>query len=333
MDKKPAVFESIDKSTEEVGHFSNAATINDHNILHYAIHIPKTGGTYFAGNANEYLMKTRKWKTWNNNTIQNNNHTTTIDRPWLCKIEKHIKHDELSAFPGNIPLFDTKTRHKCTAYTIESDYNTRANYTYTILREPKSHVLSQYFHCKESTDHQAHRHLMPSLDEWLQYWYNETINNNTSSFNDFVSWKEEVYGTDNKFKCYRPVNLQSRLLRINNTILLEDDLDAAMKDIESKFTIIGDNSQMMKSMCSIITRYSNIVPDQCDCSVDETQRLLSSFDHNVKHHGDNFNITNQQREWIDEITKADQKLYKYGKIIFARQVEQLEKEFDVKLCS
>ena len=72
MDKKPAVFESIDKSTEEVGHFSNAATINDHKILHYVIHIPKTGGTYFAGNANEYLMKTRKWKTWNNNTIQNN---------------------------------------------------------------------------------------------------------------------------------------------------------------------------------------------------------------------------------------------------------------------
>lgn len=138
-----------------------------------------------------------------------------------------------------------------------------------------------------------------------------------------------MHETDNKFNCYRPVNLQSRLLRVNNTILLGDDADAAIKDIESKFTIIGDNSQMNKSMCSIITRYSSIVPDQCDCSVDEAQRLLSSFDHNVKHHGDNFNITAQQREWIDEITKADQKLYKYGKIIFARQVEQLEKELDV----
>ena len=67
---------------EESGH-NNATNNNNNNnnngVLHYVIHIPKTGGTYFAANANEYLMKTRKWKIWNKNTIErsNNNHTTT----------------------------------------------------------------------------------------------------------------------------------------------------------------------------------------------------------------------------------------------------------------
>ena len=81
-----------------------------------------------------------------------------------------------------------------------------------------------------------------------------------------------------------------------------------------------------------ITRYSGIVPTQCDCSSLHDRRKLA-VDHGVTHHGNTFNITDQQRYWIDEITKLDQRLYKYGKIILARQVEKLEKEFNVSLCS
>ena len=298
--------------------------IDHHKVFHYIIHIPKTGGDFVAKNANKYLLSTPKWKQWYENN--NNKHS---DRPWLCFDMLQKEFNDVSAFPHNFPLTGRRG-YNCTAYILEAGYNTRADYTYTLVREPKSHVLSQYFHCTESRNHKKYFHKMPSLDVWLQYWYNQTVSN--VSLGDFISISHEMHRT-NKFSCYRPVNLQSRMLQMDSSLLLGEDEDEAIREIESRFTVLGDTAQMIKSMCSIITRYSGIVPTKCDCSLHHDRRRKLAVDHGVTHHGNTFNITDQQRYWIDEITKLDQRLYKYGKIILARQVEKLEKEFNVSLCS
>lgn len=284
-------------------------------VFQYVLHIPKTGGTYLKDIANNLLMETAEWANLKHD-----------DKPYLCDLGVK-RHEDISGFPETFIESNKVTGYKCTAYMAEGDYNTRADYIYTILREPFSHVLSQYFHCKEATVHKQYWDRMPSLDEWLEYWYNQTIN--ADSLDVFEQMKLE--GRRNKFKCYMPVNLQSHLLNLNHTLILIEDEDIALREIQSRFTILGDNFQMNKTVCSIVARYSGIVPLGCDCSDVQEQRRATA-DHGVIHHGNTFNITNQQRKWIDEITKVDQKLYKYGKIIFGRQVEKLEKDYSVKIC-
>ena len=272
-------------------------------IFHYVIHIPKTGGTYFSNQANKLLLSDKH---------------SNADRPWLCDVGVK-SHDYISSFPEAFPRTGRR-RKNCTAFIAESDYNERADYTYTILREPTSHVLSQYFHCKEAPVHtKKKRELMPSLDEWLQYWHNH-----------MDEAKKLEKDRDELFKCYIPVNMQSKLLNLNHTRIFGDNEDAAIKEIESRFTILGDTSQMTKTKCSIVAAFSGIVPTPCNCTHLKRRRLN---DHGVIHHGNTFNATVQQRKLIDEITKVDQQLYRYSKVIFARQVEKLEKDFGVKICN
>ena len=39
---------------------------------------------------------------------------------------------------------------------------------FSLVRSPQTHVLSMYFHCKESHDHRKYRGAMPGLGEWLE---------------------------------------------------------------------------------------------------------------------------------------------------------------------
>mmetsp|Transcript_13168 Transcript_13168/g.29011 ORF Transcript_13168/g.29011 Transcript_13168/m.29011 type:complete len:320 (-) Transcript_13168:610-1569(-) len=92
---------------------------------------------------------------------------------------------------------------------------------YTVVREPISHVLSQYFHCKESRDHARNKNTktgellnlqnkMPPLDQWLAAYV---------EFNDNWSrWtKRERVGNAMKlksqFRCYDPIDTESTFTR------------------------------------------------------------------------------------------------------------------------
>lgn len=84
-------------------------------------------------------------------------------------------------------------------------------------------------------------------------------------------------------------------------------------------------------------RYSGIVPPKCDCSFDQDERKIrkrrtSNTDHGVIHHGNTFNITDKQREWIEAITTVDHRLYEYGKMIFSKQLKEVESDLGVKFC-
>jgi hypothetical protein len=301
----------IDDHQVTVGQESKSQEGSSSQLFHYVIHIAKTGGTHFRHVTNKLLQNTKEWRALG----------AKFERPFLCDTGVK-KHHQISAFPEDFKKIHP-FGYKCAAYMAESAYNTRANYTYTILRQPKSHILSQYFHCKEAPVHKYGHDAIPSLDKWLEYW--------SQNLDEAEQIHIDSILKESKFKCYVPVNLQARLLNLSKDLILGDDEEAAMNEIESKFVIIGDNAQMAKTICSITIRYSGIVPEHCNCNHLKGRRRTNA-DHGVIHHGNTFNVTDKQMEWIDQITKVDQKLYEYGKIIFAQQVEKLEEEFGVRIC-
>ena len=287
---------------------------------------------------------------------------------------------------------------------------------YTIVREPQSHLLSQYFHCKESVDHEYARDDMAgTLEEWIEYWSNRyqqyrttgggsssptldddddnemmtttttlLFNNTLRPNNVDIQWRKLMW-KDPKYKCYVPVNFQSYVLQfypptslllskssrrsdsINSTIRTgttnpvrgqDDDDDRRPSSIINldhpshveeinkqiqKFNVIGIQSQMEKSLCLIAVKYIGKLPERCNCT-DTTytthrtaypnngHRTLRLNDHGVKHHGDSYNVTREQRRVMNSIQQRDQLLYEYAQIIFDLQIYQVETTLQVKIC-
>ena len=55
----------------------------------------------------------------------------------------------------------------CTLFMSELPHTTQFQHTYTIVRDPREHVLSQYFHCTESGVHKNRAHFMPETGPGL----------------------------------------------------------------------------------------------------------------------------------------------------------------------
>lgn len=198
-------------------------------FTHFLSHVPKSGASYAMNAVNSLIWPSPEW------------HALPKEKRFrICNEAKtHTKqyYKYRYAFKGN----------RCTMWMSERGYTTRPQHIYTIIREPKQHVLSMYFHCKESKDHASKAHRMPPLDEWLDNWV-DAIDNETKV--------EE----NRRFSCYSPINHQSQFVKFNAT--------RGKDDLKERYTVIGDNSQMPKSVCMIFIRYTGWVPKECDCTSD-----------------------------------------------------------------
>merc|ERR1719161_2827293 len=69
----------------------------------------------------------------------------------------------------------------------------------TLLRSPRSHVLSEYMHCKSSPDHRYAWHQISStpFHDWVQNWLQVG-----------EGGSEETA----KYCCYNPTNMQKRFI-------------------------------------------------------------------------------------------------------------------------
>merc|ERR1719316_894826 len=68
----------------------------------------------------------------------------------------------------------------------------------TMLRNPRTHVLSQYFHCKTSNDHAyGHKYMPVNFSLWIEAWSK-----------NYGKYEE---GGD-PFCCYNPSNMQAARL-------------------------------------------------------------------------------------------------------------------------
>jgi hypothetical protein len=171
----------LKRENEAFGHMVQRKQWRDRRIKsldHFFMHIPKTGGVYARDTLPDLLQKSPQWKR-----------LRPYNRYKLCGVGLR----PLARFPS----FPNHQRNvRCTMWMTEQPYSDIPQHTYAILRSPRSHVLSQYFHCAESI-HRSDKAIMPSLDSWLDAWV-DGLDNQT---------KREQNG---RFDCpYNPISYQS----------------------------------------------------------------------------------------------------------------------------
>jgi hypothetical protein len=288
---------------------------------HYFTHIPKSGATY--------SMQTVQKLVWN---MPEHKALPKEEKFRVCdqgtKKVKMFKRQYLESYKGI----------KCAMWMSEDTKGFKAptKNNYIILRKPRAHVISQYFHCKESRDHQDLSNRMPSLEDWLQTWVD-------------VKGLSLLRNATNKFACYDPTNAQSkytnvRNMRGNNTFTGRT-VEERKELMRSRYTVLGDNSQMAKTTCAIAIRFSGWVPQQCNCTgtaytsqeaIENPQQTKKTktikFSHGVKHHGATFNTTQRQNDLIAKLTDIDELLYEVGTEIFQEQVRAIETEYQFQMC-
>lgn len=273
-----------------------------------------SGGTFLRDQLNELLIESDKW-----NALQYN------DRRGVCNVGFTKMTSNL--FPRRDFLTGTdksKGRLKCSMYSSETSYpstitaTTLFDHVYTTVRDPKSHVISQYFHCKESVHHRDRAKFMPpTLQEWLDAW--------VLAMGD----ESKIRENENKFQCYNPINLQSSYVRFD-----PDVQPTAEKDLLERYDVIGTSDEMVKSLCATFISYQGYVPEKCDCT-DTTlrKRRMDRYDHGVSHHGSSYETTLEEDEAIAKLTQKDLQLFEVSQKVFEKQVLGLEEMFGIKVCS
>jgi len=268
-------------------------------LEHFYMHIPKTGGwNVFYGIEN--LTKKLYGK----------------DRPRACNIWTR-------------PLYD---RDKwCIFCFAHTKYTKLAHRTYTMIRNPRYHVLSQYFHCKESTDHKKRAHFMPSsLDEWLEAWVLALDNETKAEENE-------------QFQCYDPRNLQSAFafhdVEGEENENYNRDEFTMMEVIKKRFDVIAPFERMDVAICVMFIEFSGRVPEECVCAADKDttatgieRHLEVDIKHGVRHHGRSYNTTLEQEALIEKLTRDDDWLYSRTMELFETNLKDLEEEYGVEIC-
>ena len=291
-------------------------------FTHFLSHVPKSGAVYAFQTLNKLLWNLPEW---NEDRIKNGGHG--IRGCNQAKANPIRYQNYVYSYKGS----------KCTLWMSEHGYTTLPQHIYTILREPREHVLSMYFHCKQSKDHDDRADHMPSLDEWLQAWADAKNN-------------ETLVRENRKFACYNPINYQAKFTKY-------DPLEGK-DDLKQKYDVIGDNAQMPKTVCTIFIRYTGWVPKECDCTslapkrrrkmVAVHNRTLpvehqvlrklrleydtSQHSHGVKNHGKTYKTTPYQDELIAKLRDVDKEVYRLGREVFQEQVKEVEEEYKIHIC-
>ena len=286
---------------------------------HFFLHIPKTAGnsivSMVASLLNGGIFKDRK--SWAYGLCCNEGTRTSFSK---------FKKKDGSGTPCNFWMSEIP-------YSIPNSNSIKPRHTYTVIRSPSAHVVSQYFHCKESKDNKKeYASLMPpSLDDWLDHHVQRMDQNKTTQAQSRL---------DERFKCFDAINLQSMFAGFNETM--------SESQLRDRFDVIGVMDELEKSACAVSIRYTGVVDPRCDCTDAKKRRkdrrkkrrrkkrnpttTTSRIDHGVKHHGATFKLTDNQASKVQKLTRLDSLLYDRAKDAFAKQVKEIEKELDIVLC-
>jgi len=316
------------------------------NFTHYFIHIPKAGGTYARHQLNNDVRENRlireqgilcdrgispvsKYKSWPSFYEFNAKKRNKIA---MAKAARTLDQG------GEAPIIKNKIRRKCGMYMTESHYSSIPQHVYTIVRDPREHLVSAYFHCKESKLHgKRFGHLMPdTLDEWLNIWTDVKRGPQGPQ-------KEWAIKKTQNFRCYNPINMQSSMLL--SPTKGGEVVEISKAALAKRFDVIGLTSQMDKSLCLVFIAWNGFAPSRCVCggggnedgghAGQGEQRLSHSIvihSHNVTNHGGTHEHTPEQLSAIAELASADMKLYAVAEELFEDKVAQVEKELSIKLC-
>lgn len=300
------------------------------HLTHFLSHIPKTGVEYAAQElarfvlatmplpGNKTILSIKAAQKRYNQTLQNHPNYSQIDPEWLFFDKYSLNHDHgnpdsdayspyIACNYGNTPYVfmspfhisaGQNTKYRCNLGITEEPWTKDAPNVYTIVRDPVSHVVSQYFHCVGSNSHKK-AHLMPPFNEWLDE-YTELAD--TLPLEQRVPYIEEWRRISaakllkDKFECYNPIDSESMFVKfpvkvkdeLGEPIVLPKDytypyppenapprdektrkLDQQLfDDLKNRFRVIGDTARMIKTICSIFIDMTDgkYIPTPCDCT-------------------------------------------------------------------
>lgn len=267
------------------------------NIAHFYNHLPKTAGYYAFEMLSRMGSLSPEMKT-----VDERFRVCNIGTGAIGRRPSHYK------------------QVKCSMYMSEKPYNWHAQNSYTIVRNPRHHVLSQYFHCAEGVEalKRAEKRgdsKMICLDDWLSFWAGVVAGNQTVP-------------KGAQFGCYTPISMQSEYVKY----------DPQNKSrLQAQFTVIGPMDDLERTLCVIFIHYSGWVPGCCSCTEAENEGLgyindENASTHGVKHHGSSYKTTQYQDYLIKMLVNKDSLLYAHVKALFHRQVEIIEQELNITLC-
>jgi hypothetical protein len=220
-----------------------------------------------------------------------------------------------------------------------SDYQKR--YSVVFLRQPTSHVLSQFLECKYDPYFRNFATTLPG--------YNE-LENATAGFDawikNFIDMElQNKYGKEPSYRCYEPWNMQARYMTAsgkNDPHFAKDrsgrlpSLDLAETNLR-KIDVVGITEYYSASLCLLeyLALDGALSPlcQKCDPTTGKiiAQKQQHRESHGVPHHSVDM-ISEQSLQFIENnLTSIDQELYKVGRHLFDEQIEQIWRTTSVDL--
>jgi len=193
----------------------------------------------------------------------------------------------------------------------------------TMLRNPRAHVLSQYYHCATSNDHMyGHSYMPAAFPEWIDAW---------SKYHDNFSRIQS-----HPFCCYNPMNLMASRFTCGNG-LGEQDAHynlASVEELQHKIAsldFVGLAEHYDASLCLLRIRRTQSFPEECDCgSSSSNDTELHNRTHGTAPH----TISDYSEEvWkrVDELTILDRQLYEMGASRFFNDVREVEEQYNKRI--
>lgn len=218
-------------------------------------------------------------------------------------------------------------------------------FSFTIMRSPRSHVISQFMHMftHSHSKNGVHTHGYPhqyddrSIDKELEHWLDHF---------EYGKWKLEngSYADPS----YNPRNLQTRVLanlqrndnchsekvfveRTDKELFFKSLLDA-MENL-SKLNLVGLTELYPESICLLVHIVADSLPDYCGKCNAETGNIVNHAESHVTHGVKAPTEKDFDRNTIhkiDQLTSNDRALYAYGVREFCRAVITFQRETGIK---
>ncbi|CAK0896166.1 unnamed protein product [Prorocentrum cordatum] len=198
----------------------------------------------------------------------------------------------------------------------------------TMVRNPRDHVLSQYFHCKR----EKHPELPDTFQQWVRNWTvmrasGEALGLMKPDIRRHQWVNQAKAGVP--FKCYVPIDMQCRHLTCNVlfNVSQQSDVDGAVRNMESAW-FVGITEAYHESFCLFLAKVyvSQPLPHSCNCrnvsawgSMHMTHDAHGTVKHTVKDYTDDFFLE------VDALIAGDIALYKAARARFLREVEEVER--------
>lgn len=214
-------------------------------------------------------------------------------------------------------------------YDIPKD-ETSGDVVVTFLRKPDTHVYSQFMECRYDSDWDWWKKVGGQAPE------NQPLLSNVTTWLSHFSEGSEK----DDLGCYHPYNMQTRVLSCaeggecaTHHYKLEPSVQQALRSLNSSF-FVGLTEHYQASVCLFHAKAHDMrsLPMFCNCTNESAWASFqaSSQEHSVPSHSLQ-DLSKEDLRMIDKLTEKDALVYQAAAERFAKEISEVEGQFDVKL--